>query len=94
MGEHACTQGTRFDNVERSLGQANDKLDQITEILVANARTDERLKTLEAFKEGADPRIKSTEDFIARNAWVIRLGERLVWGAVLAALAVYKLKGG
>ena len=83
--EHSCTQSARFDIVDQ-------KLDQITQILVDNARTEERLKHLEAFKEGADPRIKYVEDYIARNAWVIRMGERLVWLAILAVIAMYKLK--
>ena len=94
MSEHVCVQGPRFDAVEKSLTTAHDKLDQITAILVENARTDERLKTLEAFKDGAEPRIKATEDFIARNAWVIRMGERLVWIVIIAALALTKFSHG
>lgn len=94
MADHSCTQSVRFDNMEDSLAKAHGKLDQITDILIANARTEERLKTLEAFKDGAEPRIKAVEDFIAHNAWVIRLGERVVWAAILVALAFFKLKGG
>lgn len=85
--DHVCNQGGRFDAIDQ-------KLDQITQILVDNARTEERLKHLEAFKDRADPRIKSVEDYIARNAWVIRMGERLVWVAVLAVIAMYKMKVG
>lgn len=85
MADHSCNQGERFDAID-------SKLDQIISIQIENARTEERLKQLEAFKDGAEPRIKSVEDFIARNAWLIRLGERAVWAAILVVLALFKLK--
>lgn len=91
MADHSCTQGARFDNMEDSLAKAHGKLDQITDILVSNARTEEQLKVLKERVEGHEARIKSTEDFISRNAWMLKWGERLAWGAILAGLALSKL---
>lgn len=91
MADHSCTQGARFDNMEDSLAKAHGKLDQITDILVSNARTEEQLKVLKERVEGHEARIKSTEDFISRNAWILKWGERLAWGAILAGMALSKL---
>lgn len=98
MADHSCNQGARFDALEKNMGEikgsvdhVHDKLGQITDILISNARTEEQLKVLKECVEGHEVRIKTTEDFINRNAWMLKWGERLVWGAILTGMALSKL---
>lgn len=67
MADHSCTQGPRFDVLEGSVAQVHEKLDKITDLLVANARTDEKLTALSGIVAQHTVDLKACTEFMNKN---------------------------
>lgn len=91
MVAHNCTQEGRFDTVELALTEIKDSLKKLTELLVANVRTEEQLKSvskvvdeLKGQVKEQETRLRQAEDTLSTNKWI----ERFIWLLVTAAIPI------
>ena len=82
---HVCSEGGRFDRLERSLEAINLTLAKLSELLISSATDDIRIKILEERSADIEARVRVLEKIMAKNSWI----ERLVWVALVAVVAGY-----
>jgi hypothetical protein len=82
---HDCTEGPRFDQLEKWLSRISDTLAQLSELMATRAVCDIRIDNLEQSKLDHEKRMRVLEASMNKNVWL----ERVVWVLVLAALTAY-----
>lgn len=80
---HTCNQGDRFDSIE-------EKLDQITELLVAVAKNDTSILQLQSDKKDHEERIRKLERTMSSYSLILKWIERIAWIALLGGLGLAK----
>lgn len=83
--KHVCSEGQRFDRLERSLEAINLTLTKLTDVLVNNATYDIRLSILEEFHKDVEARLRVLEKAYAKNLWI----ERIAWAALVGGVLAY-----
>ena len=83
--DHVCSEGGRFERLEKTLEGINESLSKLTSLLISSAMTGVRLEKLEAISPDIELRVRSLERIANRNVWI----ERLAWAVIVAAVVSY-----
>jgi hypothetical protein len=93
-----CTQGERLGTIESALVRltehyetSNRKLDQITDLLVSNARIEEKLGDIKNIVRDHEVRLRDLEQASSKNSYFSNGLARFLWivgGAIVTLLFV------
>ena len=83
--EHICSEGGRFERLEKALEGINDALSKLTNLLISSATTGIRLEKLEVIAPDIELRVRNLEKIANRNVWI----ERLAWAIIVGAVVSY-----
>ena len=91
----------RFERVEKILDKLGDKIDELTKVVTAMARIEERMVTLfkrmdryDTAQDGLDERLTEVEKVSTKRGAIYHIIEKGFWLAVGGAVAYFAKMGG
>lgn len=91
----------RFERVEKNLDKLGDKIDELTKVVTAMARIEERMVTLfkrmdryDTAQAGLDDRLTEVEKVSTKRGAIYHIVEKGFWLVVGGAIAYFSKVGG